>query len=86
MPKFSVVSTNEALRDAERAAVPEELAPYAEYLHQLAPGEAGKLVPSQGEDLRTVRLRLSAAARRMNKKVIIRRAGEELLFWENTQG
>ena len=85
MPEFSVLPANDAAQEAVSAAMPEDLAPYADYLTHLNTGEAGRLVPSDGEDVRMVRYRLSAAARRMGKKVIIRRAGNEILFWENLQ-
>ena len=81
MPDFSVMPVKEAVRKAEASAMPDALAEYAQYLGSLTVGEAGRLTPSEGEDIRTVRMRLGAAARRMNKKVIIRRAGDEVLFW-----
>jgi hypothetical protein len=71
----------EAVRVAEQSTMSDAVAEYAEYLASLAVGEAGRLTPSDGEDVRTVRMRLGAAARRMHKKVIIRRAGDDVLFW-----
>ena len=81
MPRFSVMPVDEAVKKAETSAMPDALAEYVDYLSRLAEGEAGRLTPSDGEDVRTVRTRLGAAARRMNKKVIIRRTGDEVLFW-----
>ena len=81
MPQFSVMPVDEAVRKAEDSAMSDALAEYVGYLSRLVEGEAGRLTPSDGEDVRIVRMRLGAAARRMNKKVIIRRAGDEVLFW-----
>jgi hypothetical protein len=81
MPQFSVLPVDEAVKKADRSTMSDALAEYTEYLGSLSAGEAGRLTPSEGEDVRTVRMRLGAAARRMNKKVIIRRAGDEVLFW-----
>ena len=85
MPKFSLMSVREAFNEAQTSSMPDELAEYAEYLRNLPTGQAGRLVPSDGEGIRIVRLRLSAAARRLNRKIVIRRTGDELVFWENTQ-
>lgn len=81
MPQFSLMPVDEAVRKAEKSTMSDALAEYTEYLASLSVGEAGRLTPSEGEDIRTVRMRLGAAARRMHKKVIIRRAGDEVLFW-----
>ena len=81
MPQFSVMPVDEAVKKAASSTMSGPLAEYVDYLSSLAEGEAGRLTPSDGEDVRTVRMRLGAAARRMNKKVIIRRAGDEVLFW-----
>lgn len=85
MPIFTMMPVDKAVHEAEASAMPGDLAPYAAYLNDLAPGEAGRLSPADAEDVRSVRLRLSAAARRMNRKIVIRRVGNDLLFWENTQ-
>ena len=81
MPEFSVMPVDEAVRKAESSGMPDALAQYVDYLTSLQDGEAGRLTPSEGEDVRTVRMRLGAAARRLSKKIIIRRAGDEVLFW-----
>lgn len=77
MPTFTVI----AVKDAERSAMSDVLAEYAEYLNNLDVGEAGRLSPSADESVKMVRMRLSAAARYLNKKVIIRYAGDDVLFW-----
>ena len=81
MPSFSTLPMREALQLAQSASVPGPIARYVEHIESLEEGHAGRLAPSEGENLRTVRLRLSAAARHLRTKVIIRRVGNELLFW-----
>ena len=81
MPRFSVIPVGEAVEKAERSAMPDALAEYAEYLGSLRTGEAGRLTPSTNESVKTVKMRLSAAARRLNKKGIIRRDSDDVLFW-----
>ena len=85
MPKFTMMPVDEAFHEAEVLSMPDDLAPYADLILNLVPGEIGRLVAPRNENVRMVRLRLSAAARRMNKKIIIRRVGDTLLYWENTQ-
>ena len=71
MPRFSVIPVGEAVKKAEESTMSDALAEYVAYLDSLAVGEAGRLTPSDGEDIRMVRMRLGASARRMNKKIII---------------
>ena len=55
-------------------------------LEQLGPGEAGRLQAAEGEKLSTARRRLGDAGRQLEKKLTIRRTGEEIYFWiEGTQ-
>ena len=58
MPQFSVLPVGEAVKKAETSGMSDNLAEYVEYLNGLAEGEAGRLTPSDGEDVRTVRMRL----------------------------
>ena len=82
MPRFDLVSREEAARKAattgKRAQVLRE---YLGYIEQLSEGRAGRLQAGEGETLVAVRRRLGAAAKLVNKELVIRRTGEELYFW-----
>ncbi len=81
MVKFSTLPVDDAQSRAEAADIPRSLAEYVAFINRLPDGQAGRLKPSDGEDVRQVHMRLRAAARKMRKKVIIRKAGDEVLFW-----
>ena len=81
MPEFSTLPVDDAQLQAETADIPRSLAEYVDFISRLPDGQAGRLKPSAGEDVRLVRMRLGAAARKMRKKVIIRKTGDEVLFW-----
>lgn len=81
MPQFFKLSLEEAMRLADEASASAALARYVEFVGGLEVGDEGRLAPLAGEDVRVLRLRLSAAARRLHKHVVIRRAGDEVLFW-----
>lgn len=83
MAHFDMLSAEEArgrLTSSKQAQVRAE---YIGYVEALVPGQVGRLVPNEGEPVGLVRTRLSTAVRTSGRKVIIRRAGNELLFWLN---
>ena len=88
MPKFDRVPLEEAKTktarpNSKRAQI---IGEYVSYIEQLGPGEAGRLQAAEGEKLSTVRRRLGDAGRQLEKKLTIRRTGEEIYFWiEGTQ-
>ena len=51
-------------------------------IEQLGRDEAGKLTPSDGETIATVRRRLGSAVKASGKSIQIKRAGAEIYFWE----
>ncbi len=81
MPIFDRVPLGEAgmkTASGERAQI---IAEYVRYIEQLGDGEAGRLQASEGETLATVRRRLGAAARQLEKSLTIRRTGDDIYFW-----
>ncbi len=85
MPKFELVSVDEALMKSatgKRAQIARE---YAGYIEQLKPGQAGRLRASEGETLSAIRRRLGAASKTVGKNLIIKRSGEEIFFWVRGQ-
>lgn len=81
MPEFTQVPVDEAVRKARHADASDVIAEYMDYIANLPAGQAGCLRPGEGEDIRLVRMRLGAAARKAQQKIIIRRSGDEVYFW-----
>jgi hypothetical protein len=71
-----------ALRSRRRSSV--DLTEYTEFLRGLATGEGGELVLGPGEQKRTVKRRLTTAAKRMDKGVRYRRTEGNTLHFEVT--
>ena len=83
MPKFDRVPLGEAKMktasgSSKRAQI---IAEYVSYIEQLRDGEAGRLQAAEGETLSTVRRRLGAAGRQLERNLTIRRTGDEIYFW-----
>ena len=81
MPQFEVISEREALAKTTTRKRTQLLTEYLGYLKQLKPGQAGKLTPGAGESATAVRRRLGAAAKEANVDLVIRRVGDEVIFW-----
>ena len=82
VPTLELVSIEEATiktNPSKRARILEE---YVGYIGQLTAGQAGKLQPSEGETPTAVRRRVGAAAKLAGKDLVIRRAGDDVYFWE----
>ena len=86
MPKFELISESEALTKTATGKRAQLLQEYLGYIEQLKPGTAGKLEPAQGETATAVRRRLNAAAKAANKDLVVRRVGEEIIFWLHGPG
>lgn len=81
MPVFRnlpLVEAAEAVGSSERPRQDDE---YLKHIQGLPAGEACCIELGDGENLRHVRMRLGAAARKAGRKIIIRRSGEKLYFW-----
>ena len=65
----------------DRVPLGEARMEYVRYIEQLGDGEAGKLQAAEGEPITTVRRRLGAASRQLEKSLTIRRTGDEIYFW-----
>ncbi len=81
MPQFDTVPLSEAQLQSstgKRAALIRE---YVGYIEQVTPGRAGRLGNSASESLAAVRRRLGAAARYLDKTLVIRRSENHVYFW-----
>ena len=83
MAQFDMLTVDEARGRLTSSKQSKIRAQYLAYVAALVPGQVGRLVPEEGEPVGLVRTRLSTAVRTSGRKVIIRRAGNELLFWLN---
>ena len=55
---------------------------YMDYIGQLEAGQAGKLVPDEGETTAAIRRRLGAAAQLLGKSLVVNRLGDVVYFWD----
>ena len=82
MPKLDIVPIEEArgksASEGKRAQILQE---YQGYIDRLTKGQAGRLVPGDGETVSTIRRRIGAAARQAGKNLSIKRVGDEVYFW-----
>ena len=81
MPKFDLVSLDEARVKTTTGKRAEILKEYSGYVEQLKGGRAGRLQAGEGETIGAVRRRLGAAARLAGKELSIKRVGDEIFFW-----
>ncbi len=56
---------------------------YASYITRLRPDEAGRLTPSDGETVATVRRRLGSAVKASGRSMKIKRVDTEIYFWDD---
>ena len=59
---------------------------YMDYIEQLETGQAGKLIPDEGETTAAIRRRLDAAAQLLGKSLVVNRFEEVVFFWEEGSG
>ena len=81
MPIFDTLPLHEARASSatgQRAALLQE---YMGYIQILAPGQAGKLEPGDGETTQAIRRRLTAAAEALGKELQVRRSANAVYFW-----
>jgi hypothetical protein len=86
MPDFAIVSVKEAQFRTIPGRQGKFLNEYADYIHRLSSGQAGKLSPVERENPATIRRRLQAAATALGTKLIIKRSGENIYFWSEDRG
>ncbi len=81
MPIFDRVPLGEARTKTASGKRAQIISEYVRYIEQLGDGEAGRLQGAEVEPITTVRRRLGAAARQLEKRLSIRRTGDEIYFW-----
>ena len=81
MPTFDILPLNEARANSatgQRAALLQE---YMGYIQRVAPGQARKLEPGEGETTQAVRRRLATAAEALGQELQLRRTANAVYFW-----
>lgn len=58
---------------------------YFFFIDELKEGKAGKIRPTEGESIQAVRRRLGSAAKLSGKNITIKRMGDEIYFWLETE-
>ena len=86
MPKFELVSVEEAMMKSATGKRAQIVKEYLSYIQQLKEGQAGKLQAAEGEKVTAVRRRLGIAAKMAGKELTIKRVGNEIYFWAKSQG
>ena len=59
---------------------------YMDHIGQVETGQAGKLIPDEGETTAAIRRRLGAAAELLGKSLVVNRLGDVVYFWEESSG
>ena len=87
MPTLELVSLQEARLElsltGKRGVMMRQ---YMDYIGQLETGQAGKLIPDEGETTAAIRRRLGAAAELLGKSLVVNRQGDVVYFWEESSG
>ena len=83
MPTLEVVSLQDAQLElsltGKRGVLMRQ---YMDFIGQLEAGQAGKLIPDEGETTAAIRRRLGAAAQLLGKSLVVNRLGDVVFFWE----
>ena len=82
MPEFEIIPLQQAISSSATRSRSDSIGEYIRYIEQLGRDEAGKLTPSDGETVATVRRRLGSAVKASGKSMQIKRVGAEIFFWE----
>ena len=87
MPTLELVSLQEARLElsltGKRGVMMRQ---YMDYIGQIETGQAGKLIPDEGETTAAIRRRLGAAAELLGKSLVVNRQGDVVYFWEESSG
>ena len=86
MPEFTTLSMKEAQLRTFSGRQGRYMRAYADYIHQLSTGQAGRLRGEEGENPLTIRRRLTVAAKALDVPLTIKRSGQDVYFWwEDTE-
>jgi hypothetical protein len=83
MPEFTSISVQEAQIRTIPGRQGKFINEYADYIQQLARGQAGRLRIGESENPLTIRRRLAVAAQTLGVNLIIKRSGQDIYFWKD---
>ena len=84
MPNFELVALNEAMMQTNLSGKRGQLvSEYLGYIEQLQDGKAGVLRAGEGETTAAIRRRLGAAEELAGKKLVVKRVGKAVYFWQD---
>ena len=87
MPTLKVVPLQDAQLElsltGKRGAMMRQ---YMDYIGQVEVGQAGKLIPDEGETTAAIRRRLGAAAKLLASSLVVNRQGDVVFFWQEGSG
>ena len=87
MPTLEVVSLQDAQLEisltGKRGVMMRQ---YMDYIGQVETGQAGKLIPDEGETTAAIRRHLGVAAELLGKSLVVNRLGDVVYFWEESSG
>ncbi len=84
MPDFQIVALNEAVTQTNLTGKRGEIVrEYLGYIEQLRDGIAGVLRADDGETTAAIRRRLGSAAALAGQKLVVRRVGGSVYFWQD---
>ena len=86
MPEFTTISVQEAQIRTIPGRRGTFINEYADYIHQLPKGQAGRLRGGESENPMAMRRRLAGAAKAMHIPLIIKRSGNDVYFWRENGG
>ena len=86
MPEFELLPQSEAEMKSARGKRADTAKEYLGYIGQVSKVQAGKLTAGESETTAAVRRRLGAAAKMGGKSLVIKRTGDEVLFWAKERG
>lgn len=84
MPAFEVLSRHEAIMRSDTGKRSQVIREYVQYIERLAQNQAGRITPSPGETMATIRRRLESAIQATGKNMQIKRTGAEICFGKTT--
>ena len=87
MPTIEVVSLQDAQLELSLTGKSGGIVrQYMDYIEQLEPCQAGKLIPDEGETTAAIRRRLGAATQLLGESLVVNRLGDVVFFWEDGSG
>jgi len=83
--KLELLSIEEAMLKSATGKSAQIVREYVGYIERLEKGQVGTLESGDGDSAQAIKRRLGAVAKLLNKKLVIKRAGDIVCFWMATR-